>query len=187
LEKSNKTMEHLSYGIANPKELLSKLKHDAEKLDAAPHPYDVFNFIITAAVLSEWIQKFYLSENSPQPFSEPTKKRKSWLIPDLSIKWIADLSCVPNPDNGVKRHIENVLSICAHTANASKHFHWRDKNSINTISQDPPIRDWYDYFFTSTDPDLYLDFQGENYGLQQIKGIILQFYSGLIEYLEDLN
>jgi len=35
--------------------------------------------------------------------------------------------------------------------------------------------------------DLYLDFQGENYGLQQIKGILLQFYAGLIEYLDEVQ
>lgn len=97
-----------------------------------------------------------------------------------------DLKCVPNPYNGIQRHIANVLSVCTHTANASKHFHWNDNSSVNMISQDPPINNYYNWCFTSTAPDLYLDFQGEHYGLQQIKGILLQFYSGLIEYLESL-
>lgn len=55
------------------------------------------------------------------------------------------------------------------------------------IGENPPIGDWYAWFFTSRGSDLYLDFQGENYGLQQIKGILIQFHTGLIEYLDGLQ
>lgn len=53
-------MENLSYGIATPKELLLKLRSDAEKLNSSPHPYDVFNFIITIC------QTTLLSRSVPQ-------------------------------------------------------------------------------------------------------------------------
>jgi hypothetical protein len=182
-----RTMKQLSYGIDNPRNLLAKLKWDANKLTESPHPYDVFNFILTAAILAEWIQKFYVSESAPEPFSAPTKKRHTWLLPDGSSQWIVDTSCLPNPHCDFRRHIANALSICSHTANATKHFHWHDRGDIIAIGEDPPIGDWYQYFFTSTDADIYLDFQGESYGLQQIKGILIQFYEGLIEYLDKLR
>jgi hypothetical protein len=187
MTKPKKTMEQFSYGIERPSDLLSKLEWDAEKLTRSPHPYDVFNFILTAAVLAEWIQKFYSSASGPEPFSAPNKERKDWLLPNMSPQWIANTHCLPNPHCDFKHHIANVLSICAHTANASKHFHWEDRGHIAAIGSNPPIGDWNQYFFTSTEPDLYLNFQGENYGLQQIKDILLQFYAGLIEYLDGLQ
>lgn len=180
-------MEQLSYGIERPLDLLEKLKWDANKLTDSPHPYDVFNFILTASVLSEWIQKFYSSNSAPESFSAPNKERNTWLLPEHSSKWIIDTSCLPNPHCEPKRHISNALSICTHTANASKHFYWADRGDITAIGSDPPIGDWYQWFFTSTAPDLYLDFQGENNGLRQIKGILMQFYAGLIEYLDGLR
>ena len=184
MTKQQRTMEKLSYGIERPYDLLAKLRWDADKLTESPHPYDVFNFILSAAVLAEWIQKFYSSDSVPEPFSAPKNKRKVWLLPSMSEQWISDTSCLPNRHCDFKRHITNTLSICAHTANASKHFHWKDSGDITAIGETPPISNWYQYFFTSRAPDLYLDFQGENYGLQQIKGILIQFYTGLIEYLE---
>ena len=180
-------MWHFSYGIAQPSDLLAKLRWDANKLTDSPHPYDVFNFVLTAAVLAEWIQKFYSSDSVEEPFSAPTKERQDWQIPEMSPKWIRDTSCIPNRFGDFKRDIANALSICTHTANASKHFHWADRGNITAIGADPPISDFYQYFFTSTAPDLYLDFQGENYGLQQIKEILLQFYAGLIEHLDGLQ
>lgn len=187
LNHAKRTMKQLSYGIDNPQDLLAKLKWDADKLTESPHPYDIFNFVLTAAVLAEWIQKFYFSESAPEPFSAPTNKRQTWLLPERSPQWIIDSSCLPNPHSDVRRHISNALSICSHTANATKHFHWHDRGNITAIDEDPPIGDWYQYFFTSTAADLYLEYQGENYGLQQIKGILLQFYKGVIKYLDELQ
>lgn len=185
MSKQNRTMEKLSYGIERPSDLLAKLRWDADKLTDSPHPYDVFNFVLTAAVLSEWIQKFYASAS--KSFSAPSNKRHTWALPENSADWIVDTSCLPNPHCDFKRHIANALSICTLTANASKHFYWKDGGDVTAIGADPPICDWYQWFFTSTAPDLYLDFQGENYGLQQIKGIVLQFYAGLIEHLDGLD
>lgn len=182
-----RTMEQFSYGIERPSDLLAKLKSDAEKLTEQPHPYDVFNFVITAAVLAEWIQKFYSADKAHQSFAAPNRERNFWLLPEPSPQWISDTTCLPNPHCDLKRHISNVLSICTHTANASKHFHWNDRGDVQAIGTDPPISDWYQWFFTSTAPDLYVDFQGENYGLQQIKCILLQFYTCLIEYLDQLQ
>ena len=187
MTQQQRTMEQLSYGIERPSDLLAKLRWDGDKLTESPHPYDVFNFVLTAAVLAEWIQKFYSSDSAPEPFSAPNKTHKVWLLPNMSPLWIGDTSCLPNPHCDFNRHIANTLSICAHTANASKHFHWKDRGDITAIGEKPPIGNWYQWFFTSRASDLYLDFQGENYGLQQIKGILLQFYTGLIEYLEGLQ
>ena len=173
--------------MEHPRDLLAKLEWDADKLNASPHPYDVFNFILTAAALAEWIQKYYSSKSAPKPFSAPTNEQKTWLLPDCSSQWIGDTSCLPNRHRDFHHHIANVLSICTYTANASKHFYWHDRSSITAIGENPPIRNYYQWFNTSTAPDLYLDYQGENYGLQQIKGILLQFYRGLIGYLDEIR
>lgn len=183
---SNQTMAQLSYGIKQPRDLLEKLKLDAEKLTSAAHPYDVFNFIITAAVLAEWIEKFYSSQSDTYPFSIPSKNNRwSWLIPSIAPQWINDTSCIPNPHINVIDHIRIVLAICKNTANASKHFEWNNYSNVSAINNDPLVGDFYDYCFTSTEADIYIRTEDKNYGLKQIKGIILQFYSGLISYLED--
>ena len=54
LTTTNRTMRALSYGICSPNDLLEKLRLDAAKLIDIPAPYDIYNFIVTAAVLAEW-------------------------------------------------------------------------------------------------------------------------------------
>lgn len=179
-----RSIEMLSYGLTRPVQLLDKLIADAEKLSDKPHPYDVFNFIVTAAVLAEWTQKYYCPQKPELKFHSPSKEGRDWTLPKASEGWIEDMSCLPNPANGVSRHIDNVLSICSYTANASKHYHWSDGGKVSSIAETPPIGDWYQYFFTSTAPDLYVTYKGENYGLQQVKGVLIQFYRGLLSQLE---
>lgn len=186
MTKQKRNMERLSYGIRKPSDLLKKLRWNADKLTRSPHPYDIFDFMLTAAVLAEWIEQFYSAQSVMKQFSAPGRSCKAWILPDISSQWIDNTSCLPNPHCDLKRHIANALSICIHTANASKHFHWKDHGDITSIGHDPPIGGWYQWFFTSTVPDLYIEFQGENYGLQQIKDILLQFYTGLIEYFDGL-
>lgn len=184
MPRAKKTMRKLSYGIQQPSELFEKLKWDAEKLTPSPHPYDVFNFILTSATLAEWIQKYYVTDSGIGIFFKPKSGSEHWELPSLSSQWIYDASCLPNKLSDNRRHISNALSICSHVANASKHFHWNDGGEIESIGENPSICNWYQYFFTSVDSDLYFEFKGENYGLQQIRGILIQFYAGLITYLE---
>jgi len=33
-------------------------------------------------------------------------------------------------------------------------------------------------------PDLYIDYEGECYGLLQLRGILLQFYAGLLAHIK---
>jgi hypothetical protein len=183
LDSSKRTMRALSYGISTPDDLMEKLRLDAAKLEGVPAPYDIFNFIVTAAVLAEWVEQYYSESERSAQFRIATRKQK-WVIPEISEEWISDSSCIPNIHSGVDRNIINCLSICIYTANASKHFHWRDNGAINSIGESPPIEDAYQYFFTSTDPDIYVEFHGENYGIKQIRGILLQFFSGLIAHLK---
>jgi len=184
VSKSKRTIATLSYGLSCPRDLLEKLKFDADRLSHKPQPYEIFNFIVTAAVLGEWIQKYYSDKSDRPAFRRPQEGNAGWTLPAESAFWISDASCIPNPESGVERHISNVLSICAFTADASKHFHWCDKGAVSEIGSDPPIGNWSQYFFTSTSPDIYLTYRGENYGLQQIKGIIVQFYTALIVYFD---
>lgn len=181
-----RTIEHLSYGLGCPADLLRKLRLDGEKIVGKSHPYDIFNFMITAAVMVEWIQNFY---GNKETFRAPGKDNSTedWLLPEESASWILDPSCIPNPHHDFKRHISNALQICFHTANASKHFHWKDKAAIKAIDKQPRINSWYQWTFTSREEDLYIDFHGEHYGLQQVKGIVIQFYEGLIGHLDALK
>ena len=189
MSRVKRTMEELSYGLEQPRDLLEKLKWEADKLGESPHAYDVFNFIVTAAVLAEWIQQAYSSNLLSDPFAAPKKNQnkyqEDWLIPRRAAQWVNDTSYLPNPHLDICHHIGNVLSICVHIANASKHFNWNDGRSITTIGEKPQISNWYQWTFTSRLPDLYVEYKGENYGLRQIKGILLQFYTGLIHYLEN--
>ncbi len=52
---SKRTMSQLSYGIERSEDLFEKLSADAAKLTSKPHPHDVFNFVVTAAVLNLYI------------------------------------------------------------------------------------------------------------------------------------
>lgn len=183
MNSKNKTLKSLSYGLSKPQQLLEKLKMDAQKLTSIPHPHDIFNFIVTAAVLGEWTQKYYETAKSSDSFRAPSDPQQEWELPSPFLQWIADTSWLPNPEAPL-RNISHMLSICAHTANASKHFHWKQGKHFKYIGSNPPIENGYQYFNTSTKTDLYITFKGENYGLQQIKGTLLQFYEGLLKHLD---
>lgn len=176
-------MSHLSYGLEKPVDLLQKLKLDASKLTATPHPHDVFNFVITAAVLNEWIKKYYADDPL---VIDMIQAKEAMDFPLEAVKWIADHSCLPNRDCDVRRHILNAMSICWDTANASKHYHWTSSRSsrVTAIQTAPVIKSWYQYFCTSRAPDLYIEYGGEYYGLSQLCGILLQFYTGLLCHIE---
>lgn len=123
------TMRHLSYGLADPSDLLEKLRKDAFKLNADPHPYNVFNFIITAAVLCEWIFKAHAGHPTVDEIATANEKRDPYLLPVICAQWVVDQTCIPNRHCDVRRHIMNALRICWETANASKHFHWTVSSS----------------------------------------------------------
>lgn len=174
------TMSVLSYGINSPVDLLDKLRMDAKKLSAESHPYDVFNFIITAAVLNEWNTKVFKGIIVADEIAKAVEKKDFELIPVAAVSWITDISCLPNKHCDTRRHIMNSLRICWDTANASKHYHWFSTSDVNSIGDKPVIDGWYKWFFTSVEPDLYIDYAGENYGLTQIARIVIQFYEGFL-------
>lgn len=180
---AKRTMWQLSYGIARPGDLFEKLSIDAAKLTATPHPHDVFNFFVTAAVLNDWVSQIYSDHPIVSGISDAMKKRSFDVLPVEPGAWIVDKSCLPNLHCDIRRHIFNALRICWDTANASKHYHWVAKSEVKAIEPNPIVGDWYQYFFTSVAPDLYIDYGGEVYGLAQLRGIILQFYAGLLAHL----
>jgi hypothetical protein len=181
-ETSKKTMSVLSYGICSPRDLFEKLKIDGAKLSAAPNPHDVFNFVVTASSLTEWILKFY----SPTDFAAPKNSRSGeWTIPDEATSWIVDKTCLPNDALHVRLPISHALTICSHVANASKHYHWKDSGRITDVSQQPQVSNWYQFYFTSAQPDLYVEIDEVHYGLRQIRRILEQFFCGLLTQLDD--
>lgn len=173
-----KTMEVLSYGFSRPEDLFEKLKRDAAKLNAKPDPDDVFNFLVTAASLNEWVSKIYKGVALVDAVASAVKARNWKAFPCGEPTWIADISCIPNRYIDERHHIVNALRVCWETAGASKHFYW--EGSVKDVQPEPIVSDWYQYFFASVETDLYVDYDGEAYGISQIRGIILQFYQELL-------
>lgn len=171
-------MADLSYGISTPEDLLEKLRRDVAKLTHEPHPDDVFNFIITAATLSEWLRKVFRGNELVEAIWSGLASRDWQALPVDVGEWIRDTSCVPNRHCDIRRHVLNVLALCWDIAAASKHFHWQ--GAVRDVQPKPIVGDWYQYFFTSVAPDLYVDYDGEVYGLSQISGLVLQFYQGVL-------
>ena len=180
-------MTQLSYGIAKPEDLLSKLALDGNKLDEKPHPHDVFNFIVTAAVLNEWVRKYYSNHQTIRNLTDAQESKNFERIPLECAEWIADRACIPNKEFDVRSDILNALSICWDTANASKHFHWSGSSRVTRIEDEPQVKNWYQYYFTSVEPGLYFEYDGVYYTLSQLKGILTQFYTGLIAHVEKSN
>lgn len=175
-------MANLSYGISTPQELFEKLGRDAAKLTGKPHPDDVFNFLVTAAALTEWVNKAFRDNEFTTSIAAALAKRDWRTLPTVTVAWIGDTACLPNKHCDVRRHIFNALSICWETAGASKHYHWQ--GNVNAVSSEPIVSGWYHYFTSSRRPDLYIDYAGEVYGLKQILNIVLQFYGGLFSSID---
>jgi hypothetical protein len=113
-------MQVVSYGFSRPKDLFEKLKRDAAKLSAQPSPDDVFNFLVTAASLNEWVKKFYKDSPLVERIVGAVKARKWETFPLARTPWLADGSCVPNGYLDERHHIINALRICWETAGASQ-------------------------------------------------------------------
>lgn len=180
------TMTDISYGISRPQDLLEKLKHDGDKVGANPHKYDLFNFFVTGAVLNEWIRKYYRDVITPELGRALCGENVEGL-PIESSSWVVDKECLPNQGCDVLRHISDAMRICWGTANASKHYHWTSSSGISAIEESPKIKDWYQYFFTSTDPGIYIQCDGKYYTVYQVKMILTQFYDGLLIFLNALE
>lgn len=180
------TMGGLSYGIKCPRDLYGKLVHNASKIPeiGIPHPYDVFDFIITTNVLTEWVQTYYESKKSDDPFFHTGSNGGKWVIPAAVEQWIEDKSCLPKAGAPAAHHVDAVLSICDLTANASKHFHWRANGAVKNIGAAPQISNMYQYFFTSLDEGLYFGFGHAHYTMHQVRSIVLQFFRGLLLHLD---
>jgi hypothetical protein len=76
------------------------------------------------------------------------------------------------------------LNINHYIYTASKHFIWFKQSGILAIDKEPKIKNWYQYFFTEIGPGVYIEYKDMYYSIQQIRAILIQFYQGLIPYLE---
>jgi hypothetical protein len=177
-------MKRITFGIDSPKDLLAKLEFDSKNFESEIQPYDVFNFFITASVLYEWVTKHYPNSEFVTHLVAAVKNEKALEIPEVALEWITDSKCIPNDARDYRFDIVNILNACWYTANASKHYHWYKSNPVKSVEEEPQVKDYYQYFFTSVEPSLYLEINKQYYNLKQIKGIAIQFYSGLIHYLE---
>ena len=147
-------MSEISYGISKPRNLFDKLIFEGNKIDENPHPYDLFNFFVTAAVLNEWIIKYYPSHSFVKSLKEALDDKKLEILPNETSSWIVDKTCLPN-GFGERMHVYNALKICWDIANASKHYHYLAKTDVSAIEDDPVIKNYYQYCFTSKQPSIY--------------------------------
>lgn len=180
---SRQDLTSISYGISSPEELFAKLKFDGSRLTATPHPYDVFNFIITSAVVGEWIRKVYHAVPAVRQLAEALDKKDWALLPSQASDWIGRRPHILTSGPDVRCHVLNILLLSWQTANASKHFHWTNTAGVTDIQPGPIVRDWYQYFFTSCEPDLYVEYEGHAYGLSEIRAVLEQFFEGLLQHI----
>lgn len=184
-----KTLTDLSYGLSTPSDLLIKMKSDGQKIEPDYDKYNIFNFIVTAAVLNEWIMKYYNIDENSLLFKAVRSCCKDEIneFPKDTTLWIIDTSCLPNDEYDLRVQIQECISICHHVSNASKHFHWQMSKGpkITAIEKEPEIKDEYQWMFTKCGPGLYIEYDKAYYCITQIRDILIQFYSGFISYLED--
>lgn len=183
---TKRTMATFSYGFTEPADLLAKMEREGAKLKHPADRDDVFNFIVTAAALGEWVQKHYDSLKKDRIFGFDEKSRV-WVLPDGFEAWIADTSCFRNGEYWLRENITDALTICHHVCNATKHFHWNDGGKIDHIGDEAAVNSWGGYFFDSVAPDTYVRLDDANYGVRQLYGILSQFYRGLIAHLEEVR
>lgn len=176
----------IDYVIQEPLELLDKLLFEAEKIVSIPNKNDFFNFVVTAAVLSEWICKHY-DEQMDTNFKNTMKGKSDTGLPLMSEDWIEDKTCLPNQHQGAVRHILNSIRICWHTTNATKHYKWKVSSGVNSIGTEAKIFNHYDYCFTSVENGIFIRYHDENYTIKQVKDILIQFYPKLISHLESIR
>lgn len=175
-------MATMSYGFAKPDDIYAKLKRDGEKLTGRPDPDHVFNFLVTAVALHEWLVGAYPNEALVMAISDALDAEDWQRLPEESKAWVQGREFIPNPDIDVRIHVLNAMLLCGRAAGASKHFHWR-KGGILAVESEPIVGDWYQYVTASTQEDLYFDFEGEVYGLMQIRAILDQFYGNLLSQI----
>jgi len=66
-------MVHLTYGLHSPCDLLKKLKFEAERLEQNFNSYDLFNFVVTAYHLCDWVHKVHKNLNIPLDLANASK------------------------------------------------------------------------------------------------------------------
>ncbi|SFH45019.1 hypothetical protein SAMN05216299_113106 [Nitrosospira sp. Nsp14] len=106
------TMSDISYGISKPVDLLAKLIADASKITAPPHSHDIFNFLVTAAVLNEWIGKYYPDDTTVKALKDAQEEKDWTKLPAETSAWISNKECLPNKGCDPRRHAWNVTRIC---------------------------------------------------------------------------
>ncbi|MEW9919709.1 hypothetical protein AB2B41_08845 [Marimonas sp. MJW-29] len=181
---SNGTNNHSpSYGFKTPMDLLLKLEREIEQFSAPPLPDEIFNSMVTAHCLRDWTKTHYKNKPSVDLLEIAEEVR----LPPNCVSWISDLEAADlgqgTPEEQIAICLSDCLNLARAIANASKHYYWH--KDVQSVSQDPSITDAYQYFFTSTRPDVYVTIEGRHYGVTQIASIVAQFYRGYLSVLSN--
>ncbi|TNY95337.1 hypothetical protein CGK57_23310 [Vibrio parahaemolyticus] len=144
----------LKVGIETVNDLRDKLKYERERVIDTQHPYDFFNFVVTAWHLHhDWMKED--KENRPKLFHKKV---------NLS----------PQP-------IKELIKAIRDLANGSKHFRLDGKNEKKKVVlsvHQPEVRDYYSYFFGA---QRGVSLEGAYYSIGDIVCIVDEYFDWLFD------
>lgn len=172
-------------GISTPRDLILKLQYELDKIKIERNDYDIFNFIITSAILSEWIPKHYKEIDDAKNYKTAVTSNNSWnLLPKKSEDWIPEFNHHLNSGPEIRYHIVNAIRLAWQITNASKHYEWRSSSQVTEIQKNPIVRNWHQWTFSSRNLDIYFEFEGHSYSFSEIQHLILNFHKNFVDFLD---
>ncbi len=155
MKKNSKSdTPHFDYGISSCQDMFKKLHHEGDRLSEECHPYDCFNFFVTAWHLNnEWIDK---DVNRPT-LSLEKRGRASKEMKKL-IKGFKDLA------NGSKHMLLNPGNY---------------KRKVVKNAHSPVIGDWRSYF--SNKPEVYISVGDSTYSMWDIRYIAIHYFTWIFD------
>jgi len=154
-KSKSKPKIRIDYGLNDCYQLFDKLKYDGERLLKGHHPYDFFNFIVTAYhLLKDWIKNDYL-KRPKYACKKVERSRQRYPEIDLLLNLIDDI------------------------ANGSKHFYKKDPRLENIEICPPEIRSWSAYF--RNQPMIYVSTNGYFFSSMTLHSIIMKYVAWIFD------
>lgn len=149
--------QDFNYGLNDVKDLFEKLKFEGDRVsNNKHHPYDCFNFFVTALHLhNDWLK------HSPNKRFELARKK----------------------NNNIKNiQMQNILDALKSIGNGTKHFildtNKRKKSKVKSVSI-PKIDSYYSLF--SGVKQSSINIEGILHTMQEFKGLIISFFEWVFD------
>ncbi len=150
------TKPNYSIGIKTCLDLYEKLKFDSSRIreNDSYHDYDIYNFVVTAHHLNEWILKDKI--NRPQLSTKKIKRQPSI--------------------------IKRIMAVLEEIANCNKHMHLDESNEKNKSvleTQKPEIRSWWSYYKNKPLPGITLK---DGYlNIAEIESLVMKYFDWVFD------